>query len=201
MNASDVKAKLSTPGGRADLLSKSDEPESEKVRELYLAAFSREPRADEVEGGRGVSRQATGRPAGQAARSRNGPGAKPTRTCSGRSSTPKSSSTITNIMRKTTLVRFVAGMMGFWLGAASLAQEVCLPAPRLLTMMPMGGQAGTSCRGHDHGREHRRGERAALLRSQDHRETEGFRATGSRRRTRSSSRSPPTLPRACTTPA
>jgi hypothetical protein len=47
-------------------------------------------------------------------------------------------------MRIKTLVRFVAGMMGFWLGAASLAQEVCLPAPRLLTMSPMGGQAGTS---------------------------------------------------------
>lgn len=47
-------------------------------------------------------------------------------------------------MRKKTLVRFVAGIIGFWLGAVSFAQEVCLPAPRLLTMMPMGGQAGTS---------------------------------------------------------
>lgn len=47
-------------------------------------------------------------------------------------------------MRKNTLVRFVAGMMGFWLGAASFAQEVCLPAPRLLTISPMGGQVGTS---------------------------------------------------------
>src|SRR5258706_8148637 len=70
--------------------------------------------------------------------------AKLMKTCSGRSSTPKSTSTPTNIMRKQTLVRFVAGMMGFWLGAASLAQEVGLPAPRLLTMVPMGGQAGTS---------------------------------------------------------
>ncbi|WP_406696225.1 PPC domain-containing protein [Singulisphaera sp. Ch08] len=47
-------------------------------------------------------------------------------------------------MRKKTLVRFIAGMMGFWLGATSLAQLVCLPAPRLLTMLPMGGEAGTS---------------------------------------------------------
>lgn len=47
-------------------------------------------------------------------------------------------------MRKNTLVRIVAGMMGFWLGAASFAQEVCLPAPRLLTISPMGGQVGTS---------------------------------------------------------
>lgn len=30
------------------------------------------------------------------------------------------------------------------LAAPSFAQQVCLPAPRLLTMMPMGGQAGTS---------------------------------------------------------
>src|SRR6185369_6078064 len=47
MNASDVKSKLSTPGGRADLLSKSTRPASEKVRELYLAAYSREPSAEE----------------------------------------------------------------------------------------------------------------------------------------------------------
>jgi hypothetical protein len=33
---------------------------------------------------------------------------------------------------------------GPWLGAAARAQEVCLPAPRLLTVMPMGGQAGTT---------------------------------------------------------
>jgi hypothetical protein len=47
-------------------------------------------------------------------------------------------------MRKSTLIRFTAGMIGFWLGAASLAQDVCLPSPRLLTIWPMGGQAGTS---------------------------------------------------------
>jgi hypothetical protein len=32
----------------------------------------------------------------------------------------------------------------FLLAATSFAQNVCLPAPRLLTVMPMGGQAGTS---------------------------------------------------------
>ena len=47
-------------------------------------------------------------------------------------------------MRKTTLVLFIAGMIGFSLGARGLAQEVCLPAPRLLTIVPMGGQAGTT---------------------------------------------------------
>jgi len=48
MNASDVKSKLNTPNGRADLLSKSNQPESEKVREMYLAAYSREPSAEEL---------------------------------------------------------------------------------------------------------------------------------------------------------
>ncbi|MDB5352900.1 MAG: hypothetical protein JWN86_4147 [Planctomycetota bacterium] len=48
MNASDVRAKLSAPGGRAELLAKSTMPEAEKVRELYLAAFSREPSAEEL---------------------------------------------------------------------------------------------------------------------------------------------------------
>lgn len=47
-------------------------------------------------------------------------------------------------MSRTALARIVAGMIGTWLGAALLAQEVCLPAPRLLTTMPMGGQAGTT---------------------------------------------------------
>ena len=48
MNASDVKSKLNTPNGRADLYSKSPRPEPEKLRELYLAAYSREPTAEEL---------------------------------------------------------------------------------------------------------------------------------------------------------
>jgi hypothetical protein len=48
MNAADVKQKLATNNGRADLLSKGTQPESEKLRELYLAAFAREPREDEI---------------------------------------------------------------------------------------------------------------------------------------------------------
>jgi len=47
MNAADVKAKLATNDGRADRLAKAPTPAPEKLRELYLAAFSREPRADE----------------------------------------------------------------------------------------------------------------------------------------------------------
>lgn len=48
MNAADVKAKLVTNNGRADVLSKAEMPEPKRIRELYLAAFSREPTADEV---------------------------------------------------------------------------------------------------------------------------------------------------------
>lgn len=48
MNAADVKAKLTTNGGRAELLSKAEMPEPKRIRDLYLAAFSREPTADEV---------------------------------------------------------------------------------------------------------------------------------------------------------
>ena len=36
------------------------------------------------------------------------------------------------------------GLMVFWLAASSFSQQVCLPAPRLLTLMPMGGQIGTN---------------------------------------------------------
>ena len=47
MNASDVKGKLSTSGGRAERLAKADKPEPAKIRELYLAAFAREPQSHE----------------------------------------------------------------------------------------------------------------------------------------------------------
>ena len=45
----DIKTKLATAGGRADRLSKADKPDAEKISELYLAAFSREPRPDELQ--------------------------------------------------------------------------------------------------------------------------------------------------------
>jgi hypothetical protein len=47
MNAADVKAKLATSGGRAERLAKPGKPEAEKLRELYLAAFAREPQSHE----------------------------------------------------------------------------------------------------------------------------------------------------------
>jgi hypothetical protein len=49
INAADIKSKLATPNGRADKLAQSDRPVQEKVRELYLAAFAREPHSNEME--------------------------------------------------------------------------------------------------------------------------------------------------------
>jgi len=49
MNAADVKAKLTASGGRAERLANATAPDREKIRELYLAAFSREPRAEELQ--------------------------------------------------------------------------------------------------------------------------------------------------------
>lgn len=48
INSADIKSKLSAPNGRADRLSKSDEPVDAKIRALYHAALSREPRAEEL---------------------------------------------------------------------------------------------------------------------------------------------------------
>ena len=44
-----MKAKLATSGGRAARLSASDAPDEEKLEEIYLAAFARKPRADELQ--------------------------------------------------------------------------------------------------------------------------------------------------------
>lgn len=48
LNAAELKAKLAAPTGRAERLAKEDKPAEAKVRELYLAAFSREPRPQEL---------------------------------------------------------------------------------------------------------------------------------------------------------
>jgi hypothetical protein len=48
INAPDIKGKLSHANGRAERLAKDDRPAEAKVRELYLAAFAREPRAEEM---------------------------------------------------------------------------------------------------------------------------------------------------------
>jgi len=43
INAKDIKAKLAKSNGRAEMLAKSDMSGAEKIRELYSAAFAREP--------------------------------------------------------------------------------------------------------------------------------------------------------------
>jgi hypothetical protein len=47
-------------------------------------------------------------------------------------------------MFRSPLAPILAGAASVWLASASIAQQVCLPAPRLLTVMPMGGQVGTT---------------------------------------------------------
>jgi Protein of unknown function (DUF1553)/Protein of unknown function (DUF1549) len=48
VNSAEMKSKLASPGGRAERLAKEEKPVEEKVRELYLVAFSREPRETEL---------------------------------------------------------------------------------------------------------------------------------------------------------
>lgn len=48
INSSEIKTKLATSSGRADRLAKSDASDEEKVTDIYLAAFSRKPTAEEV---------------------------------------------------------------------------------------------------------------------------------------------------------
>lgn len=48
-------------------------------------------------------------------------------------------------MSRPSLVQILVGATSLWLVSTSIAQQqVCLPAPRLLTVTPMGGQVGTS---------------------------------------------------------
>ena len=49
INADDLKSKLSHANGRALKLAGSDTPAEARVRELYLAAFAREPRPEELQ--------------------------------------------------------------------------------------------------------------------------------------------------------
>lgn len=48
LNSPDIKSKLASPGGRAQRLANDARPVDVKVRELYLAAFAREPRPTEL---------------------------------------------------------------------------------------------------------------------------------------------------------
>lgn len=47
-------------------------------------------------------------------------------------------------MHRKFVITPILGLVFLWFATPSFAQLVCLPAPRLLTMMPMGAQAGTT---------------------------------------------------------
>jgi hypothetical protein len=48
INASDIRGKLAQANGRADRLTKDSRPLEAKITELYLLAFAREPRPNEM---------------------------------------------------------------------------------------------------------------------------------------------------------
>lgn len=49
MNATDVKTKLTAKGGRAEQLTQAEMPEADRIRQLYLIAYSRPPDAEELQ--------------------------------------------------------------------------------------------------------------------------------------------------------
>jgi hypothetical protein len=49
LNSSEIQAKVSRPGGRADQLAQDKRPDEEKVRELFLWAFAREPSPEQLQ--------------------------------------------------------------------------------------------------------------------------------------------------------
>ncbi|RLT08211.1 MAG: DUF1549 domain-containing protein [Planctomycetota bacterium] len=48
INASDIRGKLRNPNGRAEKLANEKRPAEAKIKELYMVAFAREPRSDEL---------------------------------------------------------------------------------------------------------------------------------------------------------
>ena len=48
LNAGDIRGKVGSGTGRANRLAGEKRPDEEKIREIYLVAFARPPRADEL---------------------------------------------------------------------------------------------------------------------------------------------------------
>ncbi len=48
LNASDIRGKLADPNGRAERLARDPRPAEARIKELYLVAFAREPRPNEL---------------------------------------------------------------------------------------------------------------------------------------------------------
>ena len=65
INASDIRIKLAHAEGRAERLAKDPRPAEDKIKELYLVAFAREPRPDELKAALGYLTETRVNAAGQ----------------------------------------------------------------------------------------------------------------------------------------
>lgn len=65
INAKDIREKLANPKGRAERLAKDPRPAEAKIKELYLVAFAREPRPDELKAALGYLTEPRVNAAGQ----------------------------------------------------------------------------------------------------------------------------------------
>jgi hypothetical protein len=66
LNADEMQSKLGNSNGRAAALAKDPRNDDEKMREIYLIAFSREPRAEELQNGIAyLSRKSAGKKPGE----------------------------------------------------------------------------------------------------------------------------------------
>ena len=65
INAADIRGKLANPSGRAERLAKDPRPAEARIKELYLVAFAREPRAEELKVALGYLAEPRLRAAGQ----------------------------------------------------------------------------------------------------------------------------------------
>jgi len=65
INASDIRGKLAHPNGRAERLAKDSRTVEDKITELYLVAFARQPRADELKAALGYLAEPKVNAAGQ----------------------------------------------------------------------------------------------------------------------------------------
>jgi len=57
INAPDIRGKLAHSNGRAERLAKDPRPAEARIKELYLVAFAREPRPDELKAALGYLAQ------------------------------------------------------------------------------------------------------------------------------------------------
>src|SRR5690606_23307022 len=151
INSNEIKSKLAAAGGRAEALAASDEPLEDRIRSLYILAFSRPPREDELQTALAYFAESTigadGQPVDPEKAERESfqdliwalINTKEFRF----NHEGSLMIALASSLRRTALVLGLGGVLLRGSNAAALAQAVCLPAPRLLTTKPMGGQVGT----------------------------------------------------------